>query len=119
MRLLYDAVLPQSLSHEAPADVDLVRWHGADVSDTDLVRATAESRCRGMILLGRDALEQPRLREVAREAGVVLVAVATDSPIEAKNRVLRNLTALRRNLPNHDCLLVLSAEVRPDPLPSE
>ena len=40
---LYDAVLPQSVSHEAPADVELVRWHGADVSGTELRRAAAES----------------------------------------------------------------------------
>ena len=117
MRLLYDAVLPQSLAHEAPAGVELVRWDGADVPDTDLVRAAAERGCRGVVLLGRESLEQPELREVARQVGVALVATATDNPIEAKRRILKNIGTLRENLPDHDCLLVFAADVRPDPPP--
>lgn len=113
LRLLYDAALPQSLSHEAPAGVELERWNGADVSDGHLVLSAAESGCRGVVLLGRDSLEQSDLREVAREAGVALIAAATDNPVEAKQRILKHLDALRRELPDHDCLLVFAAEVRP------
>ena len=77
VRLLYDAVLPQSLSHEAPAGVELVRWDGADVPDADLVKAAAERGCRGVVLLGWDSLEQSDLRDIGREVGVALVATAT------------------------------------------
>ena len=114
VRLLYDAVLPQSLSHEAPAGVELVRWDGADVSDAGLVRAAAERGCRGVVLLGRDSLEQSDLRDIGREVGVALVASATHSPIDAKRNILKNLDALRRELTNHECLLVFASEVRPD-----
>lgn len=114
LRLLYDAVLPQSLSLEAPADVEFVRWDGADVSDTELARAAAEKGYRAVVLLGRDALEQTELRNVAREVGVALVAAATDSPFEAKRNVLKNLDAVRKELANHQWLLVFAAEVRPD-----
>ena len=116
MRLLYDAVLPQSLSHEAPAGVEFVRWDGVDVSDTDLARAAVEKGCRAVVLLGREALEQPELRDVARGVGVALVAVATDNPVDAKRNVLKNLDALRRELANHECLLVFASEVRSAPI---
>ncbi len=114
MWLLYDAVLPQSLSDEAPPAM-LRRWSGADDSDEDLVRFVSGKGGRGLILLGRDSLEQPDLRNLARELGVALVAVATDDPIEAKLRVLNNLNALRRSLETEDCLLVLASGVRPVP----
>ena len=113
MRLLYDAVLPQSLSLEAPAEVEFQRWDGSDVSDADLVRASEERGCRGVILWGRDSLQQADLRDTAQQAGVALVAVEADNPIEAKQRVLKNLSSLRRKLAEHDCLLVLANEVRP------
>ena len=116
VRLLYDAVLPQSLSHEAPAGVEFVRWDGADVSDTELARAAAEKGFRAVVLLGRDALEQPELRDVAGEVGVALVAAATDSPFEAKRNILKNLDAVRKELANHEWLLVFASEVRPDPI---
>ena len=113
MRLLYDAVLPQSLFLEAPAGVEFERWDGPDVSDAELVRASGERGCRGVILWGRDSLQQADLRETARKAGVALVAVEAGDPIDAKQRILKNLSALRRKLADHDCLLVLANEVRP------
>lgn len=116
VRLLYDAVLPQSLSHEAPAHVELLRWDGGDVSDASLVRAAAEKGCRGVVLLGRDSLDQSDLRQIGREVGVALVAAATHNPIDAKRHLLKNLDALRRALSKHDCLLVFAAEVRLDPM---
>ena len=116
MKLLYDAVLPQSLSHEAPAGVELERWDGADVSDTELARAAAEKGCRAVILLGRDALEQTELRAAAREVGVALVSAATDDPVKAKRNILQNLDAVRKELANHEWLLVFASEVRPDPI---
>ena len=118
MRLLYDAVLPQSLSHEAPAGVELVRWDGADVPDAALIAAAVERGCRGVVLLGRDSLEQSDLRKVGREVGVALVATATHNPVEAKRHLLENLAALRQELSNQECLLVFAAEVRPDPTPA-
>ena len=114
MWLLYDAVLPQSLSDEAPSSL-LRRWSGADESDEDLVRFVSDQGGRGLILLGRDSLEQPDLRRLARELGIALVAIATDDPIEAKRRVLNNLTALRHLLDREACLLVLANAVRPAP----
>lgn len=113
LRLLYDAALPQSLSHEARAGAELERWNGADVSDGDLVLSAAERGCRGVILLGRDSLEQSDLRGVARETGVALIAAATDNPVEAKQRILKHLDALRRGLDDHECLLVFATGVRP------
>ena len=113
MRLLCDAVLPSSLAFEAPAETEFVRWDGSDVSDVELVRASAERGCRGVVFWGRDSLQQADLRETARQAGVVLVAVEADDPIVAKQRILKNLSALLRELSEHDCLLVLANEVRP------
>ena len=113
MRRLYDAVLPQSLAFETSAELELRRWNGADESDTDFVRASANRGYDGVILFGRDSLEQPELREAAREAGVALVAVAADDPIKAKHRILNNMSSLRRKLRDHTCLLVLAREVRP------
>jgi hypothetical protein len=116
VRLLYDAVLPHSLSLEAPAGADFVRWDGADVSDTELARVAAEKGYRAVVLLGRDSLEQKELRDVAREVGVALVAAATDNPFEAKRNILKNLDAVHKELANHEWLLVFASEVRPDPI---
>lgn len=113
VRLLYDAVLPQSLSLEGPAEVEFQRWDGSDVSDAELVRASEERGCRGVILWGRDSFQQADLRDTAHQTGVALIAVEADNPIDAKQRILKNLPALRRKLAEHDCLLVLSNEVRP------
>ena len=114
MWLLCDAVLPQSLADEARS-LDIQRWDGADVTDEKLVRAVSNQGGRGVLFLGRDALEQPDLRHLAKALGVALIAVATDDPIEAKRRIIKNQTALRRRLDSQDCLLVLANEVRPLP----
>lgn len=114
MRFLYDAVLPQILSSEAPAGVEFVRWDGADVSDAELVQVSGQRGYRGLLLWGRESLQQADLRVTAREAGVALVAVEADDPIDAKQRILKNLSAIRRELQDHDCLLVLATEVRPE-----
>lgn len=111
--MLYDAVLPQSLAFEASAELELHRWGGEDESDADFVRASAKSGYDGVILFGRDSLEQPELREAAYKAGVALVAVAEEDPIKAKQKILNNMSSLRRKLRDHDCLLVLAREVRP------
>ncbi len=113
MRLLYDAVLPSSLALEAPVEWQLVRWDGSDVSDVELVGELHERGCRGVIFWGRESLQQADLTKTAREQGVALVAVEADDPIVAKQRILKNLPALRRGLGEHDCLLVLANEVRP------
>jgi len=113
MRLLYDAVLPQSLCLEAPAGFELQRWDGNAVSDQKLVEIAAERGYRALILLGRDSLEQPDLRKVAEQAGVALITVVTEHPLEAKQRVLKHLGTIREKMADHNCLIILSAEVRP------
>ncbi len=113
MRLLYDAVLPKSLSLEAPAQCELLRWDGNDVDDRELVKIASERGCRALILLGRDSLEQPDLRKVAEQAGVALITVATEHPLKAKQRVLKHFGTIREKITDHNCLIILSAEVRP------
>ena len=115
MRLLYDAVLPESLAEEAPAGVTLDRWDGGAEPDSALIRTAASRGYRGVLFYGRDSLEQQELREIARTVGVVLVAVDADDPIDARGRVLHNFSRIRRMLADHDCLLVLAREVRPYP----
>lgn len=112
MRLLYDAVLPSSLAFEAPAEAEFVRWDGGDVSDAELVRESGDRGFRGVVLWGRDSLQQADLPETAHEVGVALVAVEANDPIVAKQRILKNLSALLRELSEHDCLVVLANEVR-------
>ena len=114
MRLLFDAVLPQTLALEAPDEFGLERWDGSEVSDAELVQAAADRKCQGLILLGRDSLEQPDLRTVAQMHGVGLVAVATNSPIEAKQRVLNHLSAITSGLAHHECLVLFASGVRPE-----
>ena len=113
IRVLYDAVLPQSLAEDAPPGVQFLRWEGSARSDADLVEEAVRQGCRAVLLFERDSLQQPELLKAANEAGVVLAAVKASDPIEAKQRVLNNLSAFRRKLTGHDCLLVLANEVRP------
>lgn len=112
MRLLFDAAFPRSLGNETPVGVTLDRWVGEDVPDTELIRAAAHGGYRGVLLIERDSLQQPRLLEFASDLGVALIAVEAKDPIEAKVRVLRNLNRLRRMLVKHDFLLILAREVR-------
>ena len=115
MRLLYDSGLPQSLSHEAPADLALVRWEGTDVPDADFVRTAAEQGFRGVVLLGPDALAQQVLLHAARATGLVLVATATGDPMDAKRHILRNLKTIQQMVPFHHLLIVFASKVRPAP----
>ena len=113
MKLLYDAVLPQSLEREAPQWAELVRWTGQEESDLAVVQAAANAGHRGVIFFERDSLEQSSVREVARQKGVALVAVEAKDPIEGKLRVLHNLTSLQSVLAHHDCIIVMANSVRP------
>ena len=115
MRFLYDAILPQSLADEAPAGVTLDRWDGGSEQDSALIMTAAGRGYRGVVFFDRDSLEQPDLNRIASESGVALVAVEARDPIEAKVRILRHLSRIRRMLADHDCLLVLAREVRPYP----
>lgn len=124
MKLLYDARLPQGLEFEARAAsdgvaIDFVRWSGAGVSDADLIRTAADGGFAGVVLLDRDSLSQADLRTTAREVGIALIAIASEDPLEAKQRLLRNLTSLRRTLLKHDCILVLANAVRAQSEPAE
>jgi hypothetical protein len=113
MKLLYDAVLPPSLSVEAGRTLELHRWDGSEAADAELVRSAAAGGYRGVIFLDRNSLDQPGLRKTAAGLGVALVAVDVSDPIEGKQRILRNASSLRQKLADHDCLLVLAGEVRP------
>ena len=112
MQILIDAILPGSLSDEAPPGVVFRRWKGGDVNDATLIREAAQKGYRAVLFYERDSLDQPDLRRIASDVGVALVAVKAVDPIEAKGRVLRNLPRLRKMLADHDCLLVLAREVR-------
>lgn len=117
MRLLCDARLPQGIEFEtnaAPAGhaIDFVRWSGPGIADVELMRAAAANGYAGVILLGRDSLMQPDVRITARGAGLALIAIATENPLEAKKYLLKNLASLRRSLAQHDCLVVLANAVR-------
>ena len=112
MRLLYDAVLPESLAEEAPAGITLDRWDSDDRPDSELIRTAGKRGYQGVLFYGRDSLEQQELREISRKVGVVLVAVDAEDPIEARARVLYNHSRLRRNFFKHKCLLILAREVR-------
>lgn len=112
VRLLYDAVLPESLSEEAPAELTLDRWEGGDKPDSALIRAAANRGYQGVVFYGRDSLEQQELRKIARTVGVALLAVEAADPIDARWRVLHNYSRIRRMLTEHDCLLILAREVR-------
>lgn len=112
MRLLYDASLPQSLSAEAPEWVSLDRWEEGDRNDVEIIQAAAGRGYRGFVFLGRDSLYQLGVREAAEERGVALVAVDESDPVEAKQRILRNLSNLQSALVGHDCVLVMASSVR-------
>ena len=113
MKLLYDAVLPQTLEREVPRWAELVRWRGRDEGDLEILQAAANQGYRGVIFFEQDSLEQSAVREVARDKGVALVAVEARDPIEGKQRILRNLRGLESALVSHDCVVVLANSVRP------
>lgn len=112
LRILYDTVLPQSLAEDAPPEVQFLRWEGSASSDADLVGEAVKQDCRAVLLYERDSLQQPELLKVAYEAGVALAAVEATDPIDAKQRILNNLAALRRKLGENDRVLILANEVR-------
>lgn len=113
MRLLIDAVLPESTASEAPAGVTIVRFSESGVSDEELLRIAARDGYRAAVLFDRSSLSQPGLRQLARELGVGLVAVQADDPVEAKERLLLNLDHLRQALASASVVLVLASEARP------
>lgn len=107
--------MPQSLAEESPPGLELIRWTGGESNDVAFLHTAAANGCHGVILSGRDSLEQPELHNATLRTGLALVAVDTDDPIEAKRRILANMSRLRKSLADHDRVLVLAREVRPYP----
>jgi len=115
VKLLVDAILPETVVTEAPPGVEVLRWSEGDVSDEDLLRAGARQGARGVVFLDRRSLYQPGLREVAAQLGVALVAVEVNDPVEAKERLFQNLDHVRNALTMSEAVLVLAHEARPIP----
>jgi hypothetical protein len=113
VKLLVDSHFPATTAVEAPTGLELIRWTGGTAKDEDLVRKAADLRVRGLVLLDRRALQQPGLRELAEQLGVALVAVEAGDPIEAKERLLRNVDHLRKALALSNVVLLLAHEARP------
>jgi hypothetical protein len=112
VRFLIDANFPSTLAAEAPAGVEMDRWDGSDETDEAVVRAAARDGYRGVVFLDRRSLDQPRLRQLALDLGVALVAVDASDPVEAKERLLANLNQLRSALLDSELVLVLNSEAR-------
>ena len=113
MRLLADAILPETVESEAPPGSEVVRWTGGEDSDEDLIRAAAHEGFRGVVFFDRRSVYQPGLRDLARSLGVGLIAVDADDPIDAKDRLFHNLAHIRSALQSSTVVLVLADEVRP------
>jgi len=113
VRLLCDSSLPASLELDAPADVELKRWTGPCLADEDLASAAAQRGFQGVVVLDRNSLHQPSLRQRCAELGLSLIAVEADDPLEAKDRVVRNIGKIRSALADSQVLVVLARTVRP------
>jgi len=113
VRLLFDSSLPASLESDAPAGVELKRWIGHYISDEHLASFAAEEGYQGVIVLGRKSLHQRSLHERCAELGLSLIAVEAGDPLEAKDRVVRNIGKIRSALAESQILLVLARTVRP------
>ena len=113
MRFLVDSSLPASVGTEAPPDFELVRWRGRYLADEEFVREAAVQQCRAAVVLGRNSLDQPSVRDVCAELGVGMVAVEAPDPFEAKDRLLRHLPKLRAALAKHEFVVIFANEVRP------
>jgi hypothetical protein len=113
VRLLVDAMLPETVVTEAPPGVEVLRWSGGDVSDEDLLRAGAHEDVRAVVFLDRRSLYQPGLRELAAQLQVALVAIEADDPVEAKDRLFQNLDHVRKALNTCEVVLVLAHDARP------
>lgn len=112
MQLLADSLLPETVETEAPPGVTVTRWSGGETSDEDLLRAGASAGVRGVVLFDRRSLYQPGLRELASQLGVALLVVEADDPVDAKERLFKNLDGIRRALLVSEVVLVLAHEAR-------
>ena len=90
MKALVDAAFPASIEQESPPEVEYARWVDGDKPDSEFIRLAAEMGCSAAVLYGRHALLQPSVTELARELGIVVLAVDAKDPIEAKGIVFRN-----------------------------
>jgi hypothetical protein len=62
VKLLVDAMLPETVETEAPPGVAMTRWSGGEASDEDLLRAGAHSSVRAVVFFDRRSLSQPFVR---------------------------------------------------------
>ena len=113
MRFLIDSSLPSSLESEAPAGVELKRWTGQYLPDGQFATVAAEGRYEGIVVLGRNSLHQRNLRDRCAELGLSLIAVEAGDPIEAKDRLLRNMAKIRSELSESHAVIVYARAVRP------
>ena len=113
VRFLIDSSLPMSLESEAPAGVELKRWTGQYLPDDQFAKVAAERRYEGIVVLGRNSLHQRNLRDQCADLGLSLIAVEAGDPIEAKDRVLRNMAKIRSALGESQAVIVYARTVRP------
>ncbi len=113
MKLLIDTVLPATLTADAPAGIDFERWKKSDgQNDSDLLYYAAKEGFRGVVFLDRISLEQPGMRQLAKELGIALIAIDASDPIQARERLIRHSARLRRKLGESQFVLILGSEVR-------
>ena len=113
MKLLVDAVFPTTVEAEAPAGVEVHRWSRGEASDKDLLRAAAHQDARAVVFSDRRSVYQPGLRELAEELGVAIIVIEGGDPVDAKDKLFRNLDGIREALRMSLAILVLAHEARP------
>lgn len=115
MRVLVDAALPASITHDAPSSITYVRWARGDQPDDGLVVHAAEEGFQAVVFYGSHALLQPSVTGPAADLGIVLLAVDAKSPVDAKQYVVRSTNKIRHAVTKGISSIVNSQGVHPHP----
>ncbi len=115
MRVLVDAALPASITHDAPSSITYVRWTQGDQPDDGLVRHAAEDGFQAVVFYGSHALLQPSVIGPAAELGIVLLAVDAKSPVDAKKYVIGSTNKIRHAVTKGSSSIINSQGVHPHP----
>lgn len=106
MRVLVDSTFPASIEGPQPRGHHIDRYCGRTVSDEELVELARKEGFDVLVLLGSDALADPRVSEAAKLHQILVAASASDDPAEAEIAVQANLSALASHVGSEEPVIV-------------
>lgn len=111
MKLLLDSAFPISAESRGNSGVELLRWTGGEIPDSELLRKADEDGFDGVVFIGNSAAARPDIQAALDELPRIVVIVHAEVPSKAVRHLEANLAQLRSTARPGGIYIVLTDEV--------